>query len=68
MPPAIATIAGDHTVTGDDGGNHDDATLTVTAGPSTTSSSARRLGPKAPGVNQAYTAEGFDSGDNSSAM
>ncbi len=64
MPPRPATTPSP----ADDGGNQDTATLTVTTGPSTTSSSARRLGPKAPGVDQAYAVEGFDSGDNASAM
>ena len=59
-----ATTAGAHTVTGNNGGKTDSATLTVTAGPLDHLALSPASATIAPGGSQSYTAEGRDQYDN----
>jgi parallel beta-helix repeat protein len=60
-----ATVAGPHTVTGDDAGKTSTASLTVTAGPLDHLALSPASATIASGGTQAYTAEGRDQYDNS---
>jgi parallel beta-helix repeat protein len=60
-----ATIAGAHTVTGNDGGKTNTASLTVTAGPLHHLGLSPASATIASGGSQAYTAQGRDQYDNS---
>ncbi|MGZ4729708.1 MAG: hypothetical protein ACXWB2_18480, partial [Acidimicrobiales bacterium] len=59
-----STVAGAHTVTGTDGTATGTATLTVTAGALNHLVLSPATATKAPGVSQAYTAEGRDAFEN----